>query len=60
MSNNILTDFQKILRGPNGTIFFVVIGIALVLFILKILPALMWLAVIGGLAFLAFRFFEKK
>ncbi len=60
MLNNILDDFLRILKGKNGTIFLVILAVVAVMVFLKVLPTLIWLAVVGGLIFLAFKFFEKK
>ena len=60
MSNNILNDIQKILRGKNGSIFFVILIVLAVIFFFKALPSLIWFVIMAGLVFLAFRYFEKK
>ena len=60
MSNNILNDIAKILRGKNGTIFLVVGIIILAMFITRILGPLFWLLLVGGVAVMLFRYFENK
>jgi hypothetical protein len=56
MLNQILGDLNRILRGKNGNLFFVIFALILIVFILKILPSLIWLAVLGGAAYLAFKY----
>ena len=60
MLNNILVEIQKILRGKNGTLFFIIEGILAVIFFFKALPALISFIIASALVFLIFRFFEKK
>ena len=60
MSNNVIDEFQKILRGKNGTIFFVVLALAAVIFFFNVIPALIKFLVVGAIVFLIFRYFEKK
>jgi uncharacterized membrane protein required for colicin V production len=60
MENNIMSEFQKILRGKNGTIFFVILAIIAVLVFIRLLPSIVTFLVLGGLVFLGFRYFEKK
>ncbi len=60
MLNNILVEIQKILRGKNGTLFFIIVGILAVIFFFRALPALISFVIVTALVFLIFRFFEKK
>lgn len=60
MINNLLSDILRILKGKNGTIFLIIGGLILFMFIMRILGPLLWLAIVGGLLFLAFRYFENK
>lgn len=60
MLQNILTDIQKILRGKNGTIFFLAILITAIIAFFKVLPSLIWFLIVSTVLFLIFRFFEKK
>jgi large-conductance mechanosensitive channel len=60
MENNIMSEFQKILRGKNGSIFFVILAIVAVLVFIKVIPALISFLVIAALIFLVFRYFESK
>jgi uncharacterized membrane protein len=60
MLNNILSDIQKILRGKNGSIFFVALILLAVIVFFKVLPSLIWFLVVGTILFFIFRFFEKK
>ncbi len=60
MLNNILVEIQKILRGKNGTLFFIIVGILAVIFFFRALPALISFVIVVALVFLIFRFFEKK
>lgn len=60
MLNNILSSIAQLLRGQNGGIFLAIIAVIGVLFFFKILPMLLWLAIVGALVFIAFKFLEKK
>jgi large-conductance mechanosensitive channel len=60
MENNIMSEFQKILRGKNGSIFFVILAIVAVLVFIKVIPALISFLVIAALVFLVFRYFESE
>ncbi len=60
MLNNILVEIQKILRGKNGTLFFIIIGILAVIFFFRALPALLSFVIVAALVFLIFRFFQNK
>lgn len=60
MLNNILSDFQKILRGKNGTVFFVILGLLAVIFFLKALPSLIGFLIVATIVFLIFKYFENK
>lgn len=60
MISSFLSQATQILRGKNGSIYFVVMLILVGLFILKILPKIIWLALMSGLVFLIFKMFEKK
>ncbi|MDZ7880452.1 MAG: hypothetical protein U5L45_22435 [Saprospiraceae bacterium] len=51
MLNNILSDIQKILRGKNGTVFFVILGLLAVIFFLKALPSLIDFSIVTLLSF---------
>ena len=60
MLNNVLVEIQKILRGKNGTLFFIIIGILAVIFFFRALPALISFVIVAALVFLIFRFFQNK
>jgi large-conductance mechanosensitive channel len=60
MLNNILSDIQKILRGKNGTVFFVILGLLAVIFFLKALPSLIGFLIVAAIVFLIFKYFENK
>lgn len=60
MISNILSQMIHILRGKNGTIYFVCMLILLGMFLLKILPKIVWLVGMSFIVFLIFRMFEKK
>ncbi len=60
MLNDILSDFQKILRGKNGTVFFVILTLLAIIFFLKALPALIGFSIVAVIVFLIFRYFENK
>lgn len=60
MFNNLLSDIAKILRGKYGTVFLIVGIIIVAMFITRILGPLLWLLLVGGLAIMLFRYFEKK
>lgn len=60
MLNNILLEIQKILRGRNGNLFFIIIGILAIIFFFRALPAFFSFLVATALVFLIFRFFEKR
>ena len=59
-NNNLIDEFQRILRGKNGTIFFVILALVAVMFFFNVIPALIKFVVVGGIVFLIFRYFEKK
>ncbi len=60
MFNNLLGDIARILRGKYGTVFLIVGVIIVAMFITRILGPLLWLLLVGGLAIMLFRYFEKK
>lgn len=60
MISNILSQMISVLRGKNGTIYFVCMLILLGMFLLKILPKILWLVGMSFIVFLIFRMFEKK
>jgi hypothetical protein len=60
MANNILTDIVKVLRGKNGNAFLIIMAIVGVFFFLKVMGPLLWLIIVGGLIFLAFRFMQTR
>jgi uncharacterized protein YqhQ len=60
MANNILTDIVKVLRGKNGNAFLIVMAIVGIFFFIKVLAPLLWLAIVGGIVFLAFRFMQTR
>jgi uncharacterized membrane protein YccC len=60
MINKILGDLVQVLRGKNGNIFLLVIAAVAILFFLKIVAPLMWLLMVGGLVFLAFKYLQNR
>jgi hypothetical protein len=60
MANNILSDIVKVLRGKNGNVFLIIMAVVGVFFFLKVLGPLLWLTIVGGLIFLAFRFMQTR
>lgn len=60
MLQNILNDIQRILKGKNGNVFFIVIAIVAVIAFFKVLPSLIWFIVVAAILFFIFRFFENK
>jgi hypothetical protein len=60
MANNILTDIVKVLRGKNGNAFLIIMAVVGVFFFIKVLAPLLWLAIVGGIVFMAFRFMQTR
>jgi hypothetical protein len=60
MVNKILGEAVKVLRGKNGNIFLIVMVAVVILFFLKVVAPLLWLLIVGGLVFLAFRYVQNK
>jgi hypothetical protein len=60
MANNILTDIVKVLRGKNGNLFLIAMAVVGLFFFIKVLGPLIWLAIVGGIIFLAFRFMQNR
>jgi hypothetical protein len=60
MVNKILGEVVKVLRGKNGNIFLIVMVAVAILFFLKVVAPLLWLLIVGGLVFLAFRYVQSK
>jgi hypothetical protein len=60
MVNKILGEVVQVLRGKNGNIFLLVMGAVAVLFFLKVVAPLMWLLMVGGLVFLAFKYLQNR
>jgi hypothetical protein len=60
MVNKILGEVVKVLRGKNGNIFLIVMVAVAILFFLKVVAPLLWLLIVGGLVFLAFRYVQNK
>ena len=60
MVNKILGGVVKILRGKNGNVFLVIMVAVAILFFLKVVAPLMWLLIVGGLVFLAFKYVQNR
>ncbi len=60
MIKDILDNIIRVLRGKNGNIFLIVGAVILVLFVLRILGPLLWLLIVGGLAYFVFKYLETK
>jgi hypothetical protein len=60
MVNKILGEVVTVLRGKNGNVFLIVMVAVAILFFLKVVAPLLWLLIVGGLVFLAFRYVQNR
>ena len=60
MISSLLGQATQILRGKNGSIYFMCMVALMIIFALKILPKIIWLVAMSIIVFLVFRMFEKK
>ncbi len=60
MISSLLGQATQILRGKNGSVYFMCMVALMGIFALKILPKIIWLVAMSFIVFLIFRMFEKK
>ncbi len=60
MIKDILDNIIQVLRGKNGNVFLIVVGVIFLLFFLRIMWPLLWLLIVGGLVYFVFKYLENK
>lgn len=60
MIKDILDNIIQVLRGKNGNVFLIVVGVIFLLFFLRIMGPLLWLLIVGGLVYFVFKYLENK